>query len=72
MNPLYKAKSSNTEGSESESTTSLLSHQSYLHSEKSIDSGYKSNTEEENEFQENILKRVNFHKIATEMLDTMK
>ncbi|MCP9262406.1 hypothetical protein DINM_005798 [Dirofilaria immitis] len=38
MNPLYKAKSSNIEESESESMISLSSQQSYLHSERSVDS----------------------------------
>ncbi|EFO26741.1 hypothetical protein LOAG_01741 [Loa loa] len=73
MNPLYKAKSSNMEESESESMTSLSSRQSYIHSEQSIDNDYKSNIDEGNEVQENISgKQVNFHKIAMEMLDTMK
>ncbi|OZC12218.1 hypothetical protein X798_00739 [Onchocerca flexuosa] len=72
MNPLYKAKSSNTEESESESMISLSSQQSYVRSERSVDSGYKSNSEEGNEFQENIFENVNFRNIATEILDTMK
>ncbi|KAM3717816.1 Pesticidal crystal protein Cry1Cb [Dirofilaria immitis] len=71
MNPLYKAKSSNIEESESESMISLSSQQSYLHSERSVDSGYKSNIEEGNDLQK-ILDKVNFRKIATEILDTMK
>ncbi|KAL3985190.1 hypothetical protein ACH3XW_37590 [Acanthocheilonema viteae] len=72
MNPLYRAKSSNTEESESESINSLSSRQSFLHSERSVDSDYKSNSEEESEFRENIFKKqVNFREIATEMFDTM-
>ncbi|VDK75617.1 unnamed protein product [Onchocerca ochengi] len=72
MNPLYKGKSSNTEESESEFMISLSYQQSYVHSERSVDSGYKSNSEEGNEFQENIFENVNFRNTATEILNTMK
>lgn len=53
------------EESESESVISLSSKQSYLQSERSVDSGYKSNPEERDEFQENIFGKVKLFNISS-------